>query len=208
MVGIVIAPPRPGDPPAPTKAAMDEVRANRPERKSLLFRITAADERVAAASAGSLPVLTAIAGYDMARPNPRIFPSRRGGSPRGTSASTCAGRCSTEAVFARRQRKPPRIGAPSRRACGISMPALEVEVAPADGRAPSLPPRRSKRPVSGVAPRHEARRVIAERFRAGVATNTDVLTAETALLQAELDSPAPAPMRELAGARLMRSLGR
>ena len=51
-----------------------EARANRPERKALEFRIGAAAERVAAASAGSLPVLTAIGGYDFARPNPRIFP--------------------------------------------------------------------------------------------------------------------------------------
>ena len=58
-IGGMVGPPRPPDPPAPTKAVMDEARANRPERKSLLFRISAADERVAAASAGSLPVLSA-----------------------------------------------------------------------------------------------------------------------------------------------------
>ena len=33
----------------------------------------------------------------------------------------------------------------------------------------------------------EARRVIGERFTAGVATSTDVLDAQVALLQAELD---------------------
>jgi outer membrane protein TolC len=54
----------------------------------------------------------------------------------------------------------------------------------------------------------EARRVIAERFGAGVATNTDVLTAQTTLLQAELDLTRARANRELAAARLDRALGR
>ena len=68
------APSQPGQVAQPFRAVADEARANRPERKALEFRIDAAAERVVAASAGSLPVLSAIGGYDFARPNPRIFP--------------------------------------------------------------------------------------------------------------------------------------
>ncbi len=72
-------------PPAaqPFTPAAGDARDNRPERKSLLFRIDAAEERVEAASAGKLPQLNASAGYDMSRPNPRIFPIQTSGNRRG-----------------------------------------------------------------------------------------------------------------------------
>jgi outer membrane protein len=54
----------------------------------------------------------------------------------------------------------------------------------------------------------EARRVIAERFSAGVATNTDVINAQSALLFAELEVTRARANAELASARLMRALGR
>jgi outer membrane protein TolC len=60
----------------------------------------------------------------------------------------------------------------------------------------------------GVRSAAEARRVIAERFSAGVATNMDVLDAQTALLQAELDLTRARASAELARARLQRALGR
>ena len=54
----------------------------------------------------------------------------------------------------------------------------------------------------------EARRVVSERFSAGVATNTDVLDAQVALLQAELDWTRALASARLAAARLDRALGR
>jgi len=54
----------------------------------------------------------------------------------------------------------------------------------------------------------EARRVLAERFSAGVATNTDVLNAQVALLQAELDLTRALANAQLNAARLDRALGR
>ena len=55
--------------------------------------------------------------------------------------------------------------------------------------------------MSGVRSATEARRVIAERFAAGVATNTDVLDAQVALLQAELDRTRALANVNLAAAR-------
>ena len=53
----------------------------------------------------------------------------------------------------------------------------------------------------------EARRVLAERFAAGVAISTDVLDAQVALLQAELDRTQAIASARLADARLARALG-
>ncbi len=60
----------------------------------------------------------------------------------------------------------------------------------------------------GVKAAAEARRVLAERFDAGVATNTEVLDAQSALLAAELDRTRALAGARLAEARLARALGR
>lgn len=203
VVGIAVA----GPPAAPTGAAMDEIRANRAERKSLLFRITAADERVAAASAGSLPVLTTVGGYDVARPNPKIFPIQEswkpswdigvnvrwslfdGGRVRAEVAEAAANRRAAEA---RLRDFDTGVDVEVRqRMVELRAAAAAIEAAGASLRAAA-----------------EARRVIAERFSAGVATNTDVLNAQSVLLQAELDVTRARANGELADARLRRALGR
>jgi outer membrane protein TolC len=60
----------------------------------------------------------------------------------------------------------------------------------------------------GVGAAVEARRVIGERFGAGVATSTDVLDADTAVLQAQLDRTRAIANAHLAVARLDRAVGR
>ena len=60
----------------------------------------------------------------------------------------------------------------------------------------------------GVRAATEARRVVQERFAAGVATSTDLLDAQVALLQAELDRTRALANARLASARLDRALGR
>ena len=54
----------------------------------------------------------------------------------------------------------------------------------------------------------EASRVVGDRFNAGVATSTDRLDAQVALLQAELDRTQAIANARLAEARLARALGR
>ncbi|MBA3640705.1 MAG: TolC family protein, partial [Acidobacteria bacterium] len=53
----------------------------------------------------------------------------------------------------------------------------------------------------------EARRVLGERYRAGVATSTEVLDAEVAVLQAELDRTRALASLRLAEARFARASG-
>src|SRR4030095_13578202 len=65
---------------APTAAspeidAMGEAaRANRAESKAREIRIEGLSERLAAAEAGRAPLVSTVGGFDMARPNPKIFP--------------------------------------------------------------------------------------------------------------------------------------
>ncbi len=206
-VGGIVGPLRPPDPPAPTKAVMDEARTNRPERKSLLFRINAAEERVAAASTGSLPVLTAAGGYDVSRPNLKIFPIQDRWMPSwdiGVNVRWSlfdGGRVRAETAEA----------AANRRAVDARLrdfdAGVEVEVRQRMSELRSATAAIEAADV-GVRSASEARRVIAERFSAGVATNMDVLDAQTALLQAELDLTRARASAELARARLHRALGR
>jgi len=53
----------------------------------------------------------------------------------------------------------------------------------------------------------DAERVVGERYRAGVATPTDVLDAQVARLQAELDRTKAVADARLAEARLARATG-
>jgi outer membrane protein len=61
--------------------------------------------------------------------------------------------------------------------------------------------------VEGVTAATEARRVVQERFNAGVATSTDLLEAEVAQLEAELERTRLAASLRMGEARLLRSLG-
>ncbi|HXH06897.1 MAG TPA: TolC family protein, partial [Vicinamibacterales bacterium] len=60
----------------------------------------------------------------------------------------------------------------------------------------------------GVRAAIEAHRVLVERYRAGVATSTEVLDAEVAVLEAELDRTRALASVRLAEAALERALGR
>jgi outer membrane protein TolC len=191
----------------PSTAVINDARANRPERKSLVFRISAAEERVAAASAGSLPALTAVAGYDMARPNLKLFPIQDkwqpswdvgvsvrwaffdGGRVRAETAEAAANQRATEARL--------------RDFDSVIEVEIRQRMADLNSAGASI-----AAAAAGVRAAMEARRVLAERFSAGVATNTDVLLAQTALLQAELDLTRARANAALAGARLDRALGR
>jgi outer membrane protein len=186
---------------------MDDARANRPDRKSLLFRVDAAAERVTAASAGRLPVLTALGGYDLARPNLRIFPIQEKWQPSwdvGVNVRLSlfdGGRVRAETAEASGNRR----ANEARLREFDSVMEVEIRQRMADLTSASA---QIEAAETGVRAATEARRAIAERFGAGVATNTDVLDAQTVLLQAGLDLTRARANAELAAARLQRALGR
>ncbi|MGB7219960.1 MAG: TolC family protein, partial [Vicinamibacterales bacterium] len=158
-------------------------------------------------AAGRRPVVAVAGGIDYARPNPRIFPRANlwddswdaginiswplwdGGRTKADIAQTSG------AAEAARQRL----------AEFDSTLALEIHQRLIDldsGRAAVATSEDTIRAAT------EARRIVTERYQAGVAQNTEMLDANFALLQAELDRTRAMAAVRLAEARLARALGR
>ena len=197
-------------PPAPTaslEALVDVARQQRPERAALVKRASAAGERGRAAAAAARPTVGVGGGLDYANPNPRIFPREQawrtswdasvnvswplfdGGRARSEVAEAAALARATEARLA---------DFDDVLAVEIRQRLREIDASRAAIDAAS----------DAVRSAAEARRVLGERFAAGVATSTDVLDAQVALLQAELDRTQAMANAHLADARLTRALGR
>jgi outer membrane protein len=184
-----------------------DARAQRPERRALADRAAAANERIDAAQAAARPQVAVAGGYDYARPNPRIFPRAAewadswdlsvnvswslwdGGRSRADRAEAAASARAAEARVLEFDRQV---------AFEVQQRRLEADSSRAAIAAAT----------DGLRAATEALRVVEERYRAGVATNTDVLDAQTALLQAELDRTRALANARLADARLARAVGK
>jgi outer membrane protein len=184
-----------------------EAKAARTERQALQARATGLDERKSAVAAGLKPIVAVAAGYDYAKPNPKIFPRTNlwmdswdlgvnvswplwdGGRVKADVAEVAANKRAvderladfdTALVFEVRQRR-------------LDLDAARASIAAAGEE---------------VAAAAEARRVVTERFKAGLVTNTEVLDAQQALLVAELQRTQAQGAARLAQARLDRAVGR
>jgi outer membrane protein len=196
----------PGVTVAAVAALVDEARKRRPEREALAHRVEATSARGRASDAASRPQVTFDGGYDYARPNSRIFPrsgdwrdswdlsvnvnwslwdgGRRGAERAEAAANVRAAQSRVadldrQLTFEVRQR-------------WLEVDSNRTAIGAAD---------------DGVRSAAEARRVIGERFSAGVATSTDVVDAEVVLLQAELDRTRALAAARLSEARLERAIG-
>ncbi|HNV01983.1 MAG TPA: TolC family protein [Vicinamibacterales bacterium] len=196
--------------PAPIpsgEALLAEAQAKRPERQALESRAAAVGERQAAAAAGRRPSVALTAGVDYARPNARIFPRAAAWNDSWDLGVSVAwplwdgGRAKAEIAEA----------AASRRALAerlaefdaalgfeVRQRRLDLESARASIRAAT----------DEVASAAEARRVVAERFKAGLVTSTEVLDAQQELLAAQFDRTRALAAARLAAARLDRAVGR
>lgn len=192
--------------PAPGEPVTSTTRGTRPELQAVASRVGASREREAAVAASARPQVALGAGFDYARPNFRIFPLVDelraswdvsvnvnwslwdGGRRRAEQAETVAG---TRALMARASELDRDI------AFEVEQRRLELESANA-----AIPVARE-----AVTAAVEARRVVGERFTAGVATSTEVLDAQTAVLQAELERTRTVASAHLARARLDRATG-
>lgn len=193
---------------APDIAALvASARAGRQERRALERRIDAANDQRTAAAAGHRPLVQALGGFDYARPNPKIFPRVDtwddswdlgvgvtwslwdGGR---TSAEVAQATALSQAVQQRLAEFDSVLNVEVRqRALEIGSALAEVDAA-----------------TSGVTAAAEARRVVGERFRVGAIAAIEVLDAEFALQQAELDRTRAQASVRLAEARLARAIGR
>jgi outer membrane protein len=178
----------------------------RPERRALNDRAQAAHDEIDAASAAWKPQLALGGGYDYARPNPRIF-------PRSTDWRTSwdASVNVSWTIWDGGRRKADRAVATATAA------ALDARTADFD-RSLTFEVRQRRLELDSsiaaigaadeeVRAAADAERVVGERYRAGVATSTDVLDAQVARLQAELDRTRAVADARLAQARLARATG-
>jgi len=193
--------------PGAIPALIDAARASRPERQALQVRLEAAADRFTAADAGRFPVVATAAGYDVARPNPKIFPRELAVKPSWDASINVnwsvfdGGRVRAEIAEA----------AATRTAAEERLRDFDLSIDAEVRRSLNdLTSAQAAIPASeaGVRSAAEARRVVAERFAAGVATNTDVMDAQSALLAAELERTRALANAKLAEARLERALGR
>jgi outer membrane protein len=187
-------------------ALIEAARRQRPDRAALAKRVAAATERGRATAAGTRPTIAIGGGFDYARPNPHIFPRDEawrtswdasinvswpvfdGGRAHSELAETTA---TTRAVQERLAEFDSVL------AVEVRQRLSEVDAARAAIDAAT----------DAVRSATEARRVVGDRFDAGVATSTDVLDAQVALLQAELDRTQAVANARLADARLARAVG-
>lgn len=184
-----------------------EARERRPERRALEGRVVAARARIDAAAAGALPLVVLNAGYDYARPNPRIFPRADAWNDSwDASVNVSWSLWDGGRVRASRAEAEAAVRAAESRAADFDRQlAFEVQQRHVD-----LESSRAAIAVAddGLRAATEARRVLRERFDAGVATSTDVLDAQRDLLHADLARTRALADVRLAEARLARALGR
>jgi outer membrane protein TolC len=189
------------------EALVTQARTNRAERRALDDRLAASRAREAAVNAEARPQIGVNGGYDYSRPNSRIFPRADewhdswdasinlswslwdGGRRRAHLAEAVA---SSQALVARTAEFDRQM------LFEVQQRTLEVDSSRAAIEAAQ----------DGVRSAVEAERVVMERYRAGVVTNTDVLEANLAVLQAQLDLTRARSNARLADARLERTLGR
>jgi len=184
-----------------------EAMASRTERKALSLRLGGAEERQKAALTANKPSVAFTGGLDYANPNPKIFPRKdewRESWDVGVSVNwnfVDFGRGRAQAaeaaalVMATRERIAEFDTIVS---ADVRQRLLDLDSSQAMVRAAS----------DAVRAAADARRVITDRFNAGVATSTDVLVAQVALLENELARTRALAGVRLAEARLQRSLGR
>jgi len=188
-------------------ALVAEALKARPERQALEQRIGGAQDRVRAAEAGRLPSIALVAGVDYANPNPRIFPRQDTWNDSwdlGVNVSWSlwdAGRTRAEVAEAAAAQ----TAARERLAEFDQVTSADVRQRLFDLDSSRAVVRAS---LDAVRSATEARRVVTERFNVGVATSTEVLDAQVALLQAELDRTRALAGVRLSEARLDRALGR
>ena len=184
-----------------------QARSGRAERQVMERRVESAEAQGDAAAAARRPSLLLVAGIDYARPNARIFPRTDQWQETwdvgvhvnwplwdgGRSAAEAA-----QAVGLAAAARARLADFDAGLAVDVRQRTLDIDSGLAAVQAAS----------DGVAAAEEARRVVSERYRAGVIAQGEVLDAELALLQAQLDRTRSLAGVRLAEARLARAVGR
>jgi outer membrane protein TolC len=204
-----VARPAPGAAEIRARAPADLARLaaeGRPERQALTARGEALRAAADAAWAAVRPQVGVMAGVEPARPNARFVPRMDtwhtswdlavnvrwnlwdGGRARADRAASVA---EANALGHRVDEFDARLG--------VEIRQRTLEIASAEAALAAS--------ADAVAAATEARRVLGERSSVGVATSTEVLDADVALLEAELERTRLLASLRIAEARLMRTVG-
>lgn len=184
-----------------------EALKQRPEITAIVQRTGAAEARIDAIAAARKPQVGVNSGVDYARPNPRIFPRAAEWQDSWDASINVSwqlfdwGRNAaerTEAQFAVAALNERKAETETQIRADVQKQVLDLSTTQA-----ALAPARL-----AVTAAQETQRVVADRFEAGVATTLDVLDAQLAVLQAELDRTRVLADLRLSEARLARILGR
>jgi outer membrane protein TolC len=187
-------------------ALVTRARESRPERLALVEREAGLRAAAEAAGASARPQVAAVAAIEPARPNARFVPRAdewRTSWDLGVNVTWPlwdAGRARADRATATAQADS--LG--HRREDLDQGLAVEVRQRLLDLTSARAAIAASNEAVDAAT---EAHRVLGERFTAGVATSTDVLEAEVALLEAELERTRLVAALRLAEARLLRTVG-
>jgi outer membrane protein TolC len=179
----------------------------RPERQAMEARAESAGLRAAAVAAGARPQIAVGGGADYARPNPRIFPRK------GEWQTSWDATINLSWTLWDGGRRAAEHGEAVASASSLKRRVEDFDrQATFEVRARALELNTTLEAVTtandGLRAAADADRVVSERYRAGVATNTDVMDVQAALLQANLDLTRALANVRLAHARLERALGR
>jgi len=188
-------------------ALVEAAKAARPDRLAIARHIDAAAAVREASAAAARPQIAVTGGVDYARPNPRIFPRAAEFNSSwdvGVSVSWSVwdgGRVAAAVAEA----------SANERAAREQLLDFDTSL-DTDVRERRLDLSSSLAAIDaaevGVRAAAEAHRVVTERYRQGVATSTEVLDAQVALVTARLDLTRTLANSRLAEARLARALGR
>jgi outer membrane protein TolC len=190
----------------PIAELLGRARQSRPERQAMTERQVSLRATADAAQSAVRPQVSAVVAVEPSRPNPRFVPRRdvwNTGWDLGVNA--------TWTLFDGGRARAEQAGAVA------EADALQHRIDDFDAtlgvelrqRLLDLASTRAALEASGqaVAAAAEARRVLGERFLVGVATNTEVLDADVAWLEAELEHTRLQASLRLSEARLVRTAG-
>ncbi len=196
-----------GDATRPFDTLVAQALEGRRDRRARVSRLSSAAARQQAADAGRRPTIAVAGGFDYARPNPRIFPR----AERWDDSWDASINMTWSLFDGRRTAAEVAEAAAAGRAWQARIDELDSTVS-LDIRQRLAELDASEAALSAaedaVRAATEAHRVLGERFRAGVATTTDVLGAQVAVTQALLDRTQTLVNRSVVNARLRRTLGR
>ena len=179
---------------------------NRPDIKSMELRVKAGEAGVSIARAGWFPQIYLIGNYVYARPNSRIFPTQdKFNDTWDVSISASLDIWNWGTTIHQTDEAQAQL-AQAKDGLGLLRDGITLEVTQS-----YLNFNQSKERIAvaekGVSQAEENYRITDEKFKAGLALNSDLLDAEAALMQAKFNYIQSLVDFELADARLQKALG-